>query len=229
MEKIKIWCCWIVLLINLVGLTISLSCSTVTLPSNSSTPSSPVESKPGTSNNEGLPPIKTYKDLDLLIDKNPASIDNSQFPITPVEDLRTTALPPQVDMKKYSLSIEGLVNNPLNLSYDAVLKYPSVSEVVLLICPDTFVDNAEWTGVPLSTFLTEAGIKPEATQIAFHAMDGYSNRIDLKDALKDGVLIAYKVNGQILPADHGYPLRLVAKGLYGGNWVKWIDRITVEK
>jgi DMSO/TMAO reductase YedYZ molybdopterin-dependent catalytic subunit len=229
MEKRKVWYTWLVVFSILAMLISVLSCSTVQRDPGSVLPTKPAESTPATTNNGGLPAIQTYQDLDVLKNDNPASIDNSKFPITPVEALHVTANPPQVDMTKYTLSVDGLVNNPLAFGYDALLKYPSVSEVVLLICPGAFVDNAEWTGVPLSTLLKEANLKPEVTQVAFHAMDGYKDIIALEDAQKDGVLLAYKVNGQILPQDHGYPVRLVVKGLYGSFWVKWVDRITIEK
>jgi DMSO/TMAO reductase YedYZ molybdopterin-dependent catalytic subunit len=172
--------------------------------------------------------IRTYKDLDTLANEDPAKIDNSNFPITPVEALRTTIESPPVDMAKYKLSVDGLVNSPISLSYDTILKEPVISEVVLLICPGVFVDNAEWTGVPVTTLLTEAGIKPEATQVTFYALDWYEYTFSLQDVRQDGVFLAHTVNGQTLPKDHGYPIRLVIKGKYGSNWVKWVNRLEIK-
>lgn len=228
MEKIKVWYLWLIVFSVLAILISVLSCSPFQPTPGSGLPTKPAESTPVAKSTGNLPTIRTYQDLNVLMSSNPASIDNSKFPITPVEALHLTGITPQMDMTKYTLTVGGLVNNPLVLNYDSLLKYPAISEVVLLICPDTFVDNAEWTGVPLSILLKEAGVKAEATQVAFHAMDGYSSRIVLEDAQKDGALLAYKVNGQILPEDHGYPIRLVVKGLFGSYWVKWVDRITIE-
>jgi len=130
-------------------------------------------------------------------------------------------------MADYRLTVDGLVEKPLTLTYDDIVASPSVTEVVLLICPLTFVDNAEWTGVPVSTLLAEAGLKSGATKVEFQALDGYQNVLTLEDVQKDGVFLAYKVDGQLLPLEHGYPLRLVAEGQYGSNWVKWITHIEV--
>jgi DMSO/TMAO reductase YedYZ molybdopterin-dependent catalytic subunit len=137
-------------------------------------------------------------------------------------------VPPDVDIATYTLSVDGLVDSPLALSYDAILKYPAVSEVVLLICPGNFANNAEWTGVPVTTFLAAAGIKPGASEVTFYAMDQYQRTFSLQDIQQDGVFLAYKVNGQVLPKEHGYPIRLVVKGVYGAEWVKWVDHIEVK-
>jgi len=167
-------------------------------------------------------------DVSALIDDNPAEVDNSDLPVTPVDQLHITGTAPEVNIADYRLTVDGLVEKPLTLTYDAVVAYPSVTEVVLLICPLTFVDNAEWTGVPVSTLLAEAGVKAGATKVAFQSLDGYQNVLSLEDVQQDGVFLAYKVDGQVLPAEHGYPLRLVVKGKYGANWVKWITSIEVQ-
>jgi DMSO/TMAO reductase YedYZ molybdopterin-dependent catalytic subunit len=154
-------------------------------------------------------------------------IEAYQLPITAVEDLGVTGITPEVDIESYHLTIDGMVESPLSLSYSDVMEYPAVSQVVILICPDAFVDNAEWTGVPVSTLLNEVGVKPEANKVAFYSIDGYQRTLPIKDVLKDGVFLAYKVNGQILPLEHGYPFRLVVKDMNGDNWIKWVDHIEV--
>jgi DMSO/TMAO reductase YedYZ molybdopterin-dependent catalytic subunit len=122
-----------------------------------------------------------------------------------------------------------MVENPPSLSYEDILAYPPVTEVVLLICTFTFADNAEWTGVPLSTILDEAGIKPGARKVTFYAVDGFNISLPLETARQEGVFLAYDVNGQTLPPEHGFPLRLVVKGMFGTYWVKWLDRIEVSQ
>ena len=166
-------------------------------------------------------------DLSYLANSDPAEVDNSDLPVTPVDQLHITGTTPEVNMADYRLTVDGLVEKPLTLTYDDIVASPSVTEVVLLICPLTFVDNAEWTGVPVSTLLAEAGLKSGATKVEFQALDGYQNVLTLEDVQKDGVFLAYKVDGQLLPLEHGYPLRLVAEGQYGSNWVKWITHIEV--
>jgi DMSO/TMAO reductase YedYZ molybdopterin-dependent catalytic subunit len=192
------------------------------------TPSQSTELTTSPTTNGGLPPILTWQDLSALINSDPAHIDNSKFPITPVEQLGITENTADVDITQYTLSVDGLVDTPLALSYDDILKYSAVSEVVLLICPGTFADNAEWTGVPVTTLLIEAGIKSEASYVVFYAVDGYLQTSSLKDIQQDGVFLAYMVNGQILPKTHGYPIRLVMKGKYGSYWIKWVNRIEIK-
>ncbi len=97
-----------------------------------------------------------------------------------------------------------------------------------MICPGVFVDNARWAGVPLSLLLSSAGIKPGATTVAFYAAGRYTEVASLADAQSDAFYLAHTVNGQPLPVEHGYPLRLVERGRYGGRWAKWVERIEVR-
>ncbi len=177
------------------------------------------------------PPTTTepYAGLEHLIFEDPAEVDNSELQVTPTEYLHFTGFPPDsVNIEEYRLSITGLVDNPLELSYETILAYESVTEVVLLICPGFFVDNAQWTGVPLSTLLAEAGIQDEATEITFYAMDNYRRTLSLETVNREGVFLAYEVNGETLPLEHGYPLRLVVSKVFGYEWTKWINRIVIK-
>ena len=154
-------------------------------------------------------------------------MDNSNLPITPIEGIGVTAIPPDIDMSGYVLSVDGLVNTPLALNYQDLLQRPTVAEVLLLVCLGAFGANAQWTGVGVSDLLVEAGVKPEAAQIIVHAQDGVREVFDLADVEREGVFLAYEVDGQTLPKEHGYPVRLVVKGKYGYLWVKWVNRIEV--
>ena len=159
---------------------------------------------------------------------HPSEVDNSTLPITAVEDLHHTGRPQEYDINTYRLVVEGLVDTPLSLSYEDLLSRPEVTEEVLLICPGFFWDNAVWTGTPLRLILREAGLSPEASEVRFEAGDGYVRTMPLGDALGDGVFLAYEVNGETLPQDHGYPIRVVARHQYGYMWVKWLERIEVQ-
>jgi len=155
--------------------------------------------------------------------------DNSTLPVTPVEELHITGAAPEVNIEGYRLVVEGLVETPLSLTYEAILAYPTATEVVLLVCPGFFTDNAEWTGVPVTTLLAEAGIRPEASEVTFHALGSeYKVVLPLDVVQQDDVFLAHTVNGQVLPAKHGYPLRLVVKGNYGYDWIKWLNRIEIS-
>jgi DMSO/TMAO reductase YedYZ molybdopterin-dependent catalytic subunit len=174
------------------------------------------------------PAIENGPDLSYLIYKNPAEVDNSELPVTPTDKLHLTGKAPTVNIDEYWLSVNGTVENPLVLTYEDILAYPPITEVVLLICPYTFADNAEWTGAPLSIILDEASIRPGASKVTFYAVDGFNITLPLETVRQEGVFLAYEVNGQTLPPEHGYPMRLVVKGNFGSFWVKWLDRIEVS-
>ncbi len=206
-----------------LGVTLLLtSCAGIT---SSAIARTPAEPSPAAS---PVAVIATYEDLAQLINSDPAQIDNSNLPITPVDALHVTNAAPDIDLATYSLTVDGLVNRPLKLTYDAILAYPAVTQTTLLICQKSFADNADWTGVPLATILGQAGVEATATQLEVHAVDGFQLSIPLSVADVDGVLLAYGVNGQALPKEHGFPVRLVVKGQYGLYWVKWIDHIEVK-
>ena len=167
-------------------------------------------------------------DFSWLPSANPAEVDNSNLPITRIELLNITGSAPEVDIAQYRLTIDGLVDTKMVLDYDTLLRHPTVTEVVLLICFRSFADNAEWTGIPMTELLAEAGIKPQASELVFYALDGYKAVLSLEEVQRDGVFLAHTVNGQVLPEEHGFPLRWVVKGIYGNAWVKWVDRIEVR-
>jgi DMSO/TMAO reductase YedYZ molybdopterin-dependent catalytic subunit len=158
---------------------------------------------------------------------HPADVDNSTLPITPVEELHHTGRPQEYNIDTYRLVVDGLVENPLSLTYDEVLSFPQVTETVLLICRGVFWDNAEWTGTPLRLILEQAGVSAGASKVQLVGGDNYRKTLSLEDATADGVFLAYEVNGETLPPDHGYPFRLVARHQYGANWVKWVEHIEV--
>jgi hypothetical protein len=161
-----------------------------------------------------------------LIHMDPAEVGETNLPITPVESINRTGRPPEIDIENYRLVVDGAVENPLSLSYQDILAYPEKTDVALLICPGFFVDNAQWSGVPLSLILEEAKPKPGAKEVRFQA-GSYRRSLTLEEARREGTYLAHHVNGQVLPEKDGFPLRLVAEGEYGSRWVKWLERIEV--
>jgi hypothetical protein len=168
-------------------------------------------------------PMHTKEELIYL---DPAEVGETGLPITPIEKINRTGRSPEIDIEKYRLVVDGAVENPLSLSYEAIMAYPEKTDVVLLVCPGFFVDNAQWSGVPVSLILEEANPKPGAKEVRFHA-GSYRSILTLEEAQREGTYLAHHVNGQVLPEEHGFPLRLVAEGEYGSRWVKWLDRIEV--
>jgi DMSO/TMAO reductase YedYZ molybdopterin-dependent catalytic subunit len=164
-----------------------------------------------------------------LKNMNPAEIDNRNLDINPLEKFETMGpTDVAVDGKTYRLKITGAVNHPLSLSYDQILKFPSLTEPVLLICPGFFANNGRWTGVSLKTLLQEARVKKEATYLDIKGANEKGVRIPLKDLDRKKIFLAYRVNGETLPQKHGFPLRLVYEDAYGYDWVKYVEEVVVS-
>jgi sulfane dehydrogenase subunit SoxC len=160
---------------------------------------------------------------------------------------------PAVDPASWRLEIGGAVERPLGLSLDELMRRPAVTSRVLLECAGNgrarlvprpvsqpwlleAVGTAEWTGTPLAPLLAEAGISPEAVDVAFTGADhgvergveqDYARGLPLAEALRPETLLVWAMNGQPLPPQHGAPLRLVVPGWYGMAQVKWLTRIDV--
>ncbi len=166
---------------------------------------------------------------DQMINMNPAEIDNRNLDIDPLEGFGTMGPTDiSVDMKVYRLKVVGKVRQPLSLAYDQVLKYPSVTEDVLLLCSGFFANNGRWTGVPLRVLLQESQIEDEAKYIDIKGAQEKVVRISREDIDQKKIFLAYRVNDEPLPQRHGYPLRLVFEDAYGYDWVKFVDEIVVS-
>lgn len=164
-----------------------------------------------------------------LFNMNPAEIDSRNLEIDPLGQFGTMGpTDVAVDLKTYRLKVKGKVGRPLLLGYDEILKYPSITETVLLICPGFFSNNGRWKGVNLKILLQEAKVKKEAQYIDINGVHGKGVRIPLKALDQKRILLAYGVNGEPLPQKHGFPLRLVYEDAYGYDWVKYIDEIIVS-
>ncbi|MGH1492810.1 MAG: molybdopterin-dependent oxidoreductase [Acidimicrobiales bacterium] len=150
----------------------------------------------------------------------------------------TALTTPQVDPANWSLTIRGMVDNELTISYDDLLQRSETIAPVTLSCVSNdvggnLVGNAVWRGVPLSELLEEAGVQPGATQIASRSVDGWSCGFPTEAAF-DGrtAMVAIGMNDEPLPLRHGFPARLVVSGLYGyvsaTKWLKEIELTTIE-
>jgi DMSO/TMAO reductase YedYZ molybdopterin-dependent catalytic subunit len=173
---------------------------------------------------ESLP----IQDLSMYVNDDPSTVDNSKLPVTRTEDLHVTGAAPDVKIADYRLTVDGLVDRPLSLTLDEVKSYPAETQLVLLICQGVFVDNAVWAGVPVRALLAEAGVKPGAKMVYIYSVDGYVETLSLNKFESDDIFLAYSVNGDVLPKAHGFPLRLVAKGIHGDIWVKWVGHIEIK-
>ncbi len=160
---------------------------------------------------------------------------------------------PVVDIENWKLSVEGDgVEAPFSISYNDLLKLPMTSVTRYLECAhngSAFYDLlmnrrsegpqwhfggygiADWTGVRLADLLKRAKLNPQATDVVLTGLDGprYSRPLPVDKAMEDDTLLAYIMNGQILPLDHGFPLRAIVPGWVGAACIKWVTKITVSK
>jgi DMSO/TMAO reductase YedYZ molybdopterin-dependent catalytic subunit len=137
---------------------------------------------------------------------------------------------PIVDEKTWSLSVKGLVDNPLTISYEELKKMPSVEQYATLECVSNkiggdLISTALWKGVRLKEILDRAIVKEGAKYIAFRCSDGYDVGIPLDRGLMDGTMLAYDMNLSPLTTKHGFPVRAIVPGLYGMMNPKWITEI----
>lgn len=150
---------------------------------------------------------------------------------------------PSISEDAWRLEIRGLVSNPLRLSYSDLLLMPSVRRPSTLECAGNTpggggVGTAVWSGLPLGELLQQAGLKPGPTTIVFHGADSgegenvppgthFARAIPLEKAMDPATLLAYEMNGEPLPAQHGFPLRALVPGWYGMDSVKWLTSIEI--
>ena len=152
----------------------------------------------------------------------------------------------RVDGARWRLSIDGLVERPFELDYDALTGLAATEVTAVLECfgnpvePDVAtrrVGNVVWRGVPLAELLRRAGVRPEARLVCAEGLDSgrfagvdsdrYIKDVPLARALEPDVLVAWAMNGTPLSAEHGFPARLFVPGYFGTNHVKWLSRITL--
>ncbi len=162
---------------------------------------------------------------------------------------------PLLDLASWRLEVRGRIDRPLSLSLRDLQNLPSQSLVVTLECagngrsqltppisgePWRFgaVSTAEWTGVPLVEVLSRAGIQPGAREVLFRGADGggvdgradlirFERSLKIDEARASQAVLAYAMNGEPLPVQHGHPLRLIVPGWYAVASVKWLTEIEV--
>ncbi|MDJ0656219.1 MAG: sulfite dehydrogenase [Xanthomonadales bacterium] len=153
---------------------------------------------------------------------------------------------PEIEPQKHRLMIHGMVDRPLILSMDDLMRFPSTSMIRFLECPANggmewrgaqmdklqfthgMLACAEWTGVLLSTILQEVGVQKGASWILAEGADGahMARSIPMDKALDDA-LIVYAQNGEALRPEQGYPVRLINPGWEGNTCIKWLRRLEI--
>jgi DMSO/TMAO reductase YedYZ molybdopterin-dependent catalytic subunit len=141
---------------------------------------------------------------------------------------------PKIDAS-WRLTVDGAVATPLSLDLAALEQYPKITKMATLECnlpggTTLLVGNAVWAGVSLKALIEAAGPVPGAASVRFYAADEYTlGDYSLASLLsEDAIILAYEMNGQTLPLNQGFPLRLVVPGAGGFNWVQWLRRIEIS-
>ena len=155
--------------------------------------------------------------------------------VTPNSDfyrIDTALVVPSVDVDNWTLDISGMVDSPYSMNFRELIGMGLVETPVTLSCVSNrvggnLVDNAVWRGVPLDEVLNRAGVQRGATQIVGRSVDNWNSGFPTEYAF-DGrqALVAVAMNGEPLPREHGFPVRLVIAGLYGYvSATKWLEEI----
>jgi len=130
---------------------------------------------------------------------------------------------PKVDLATWTFTLDGLVVEPRTLTYDHVKALPrkTVASDVHCVTRWSLLDST-WEGVPVSEVMKLVELKPEATHVMVHGEHGYTTNLSLDDFLRDENMLVDKRNGEPIPAEHGWPLRLFVPHLYFWKSAKWV-------
>ena len=185
-------------------------------------------------------------------------LENMRGTLTPnsLFFVRNNSMSVDVDADSWRLSVEGdAVASPLEFSYDRIRNLPSRTVVSYLECAGNHrvmfdrvkgraakgtqwgtgaVGNGEWTGVSLRDVLELSGISGDAVSVLMIGLDakspegGFRRVLPVEKAMHPDTLLAFALNGETLPRDHGYPLRALVPGWVGSSSIKWLSRIVVS-
>jgi DMSO/TMAO reductase YedYZ molybdopterin-dependent catalytic subunit len=165
---------------------------------------------------------------------NLASVEVREYQgqnLSSVNDVRENSIngPQTIDADSYRLSVSGLVQNQSEYTYDQVIgNHNLYKKVVTLDCVEGWSVKILWEGVLIKDLLNEAGVLPDAKVVIFHAYDGYTTSLPVEYILNNDIIMAYKMNDVVLPAERGFPFQLVAESKWGYKWIKWITEIEVS-
>jgi DMSO/TMAO reductase YedYZ molybdopterin-dependent catalytic subunit len=174
-----------------------------------------------------LPPLAAGTDL-AIPGLGPIVTPNPDF-----YRIDTSLLTPRLDAATWRLTVTGMVDRSLTLTYDDLLALPLHEQYVTIACVSNevggnLVGNALWTGARLRDVLDTAGVQPGATQLIGRSFDGWTAGVPTEWVMTDEreALIAVAMNGEPLPTEHGFPARLIIPGLFGYvSATKWLTEI----
>jgi DMSO/TMAO reductase YedYZ molybdopterin-dependent catalytic subunit len=133
---------------------------------------------------------------------------------------------PAIDLVAWRFRTSGLVERPLDLAWHAFRALPTVRTVTDFHCVTSWsrLDN-HWEGVAARTVLERTGVRPSATHVLVHGLDGYATNLPLAALTDDDVLFAWEWEGRPLEPEHGAPLRLIVPKRYAWKSAKWVSAV----
>ncbi|MBD3286281.1 molybdopterin-dependent oxidoreductase [candidate division WOR-3 bacterium] len=135
----------------------------------------------------------------------------------------------KVDTSDYRLEITGLVDTALSYTYGEVLgNFTSCEKVIRMKCVEGWALKLLWEGVKVTDLLASAGVSESAKTVIFHSTDGYTTSLPLSYVKEKDLLLAFKINGIVLPPRQGFPFMLAAEGKWGYKWARWVERIELS-
>ena len=150
--------------------------------------------------------------------------------LSSIQDFRENSIkgPQYINKKNYTLQITGLIQIPINYTYNETLNiFKTYKKVVTLNCVEGWDVKILWEGILIKDILEKSKQTPDATTIIFHAYDGYTTSLPIDYIINNKILLAYKINNVTLPPERGWPYQLVAESKWGYKWIKWITEIEV--
>ena len=137
---------------------------------------------------------------------------------------------PNVERRLWRLEVTGMVESPQSFSYEALTAMAATTQETTLRCISNqtgggLMSNAAWKGVPLKSLIEAARPKGTVLEVILHGADNYTDTVAFEKAMNPTTLAAFEMNGEPLPFNHGYPVRVIVPGLYGEKNVKWVTRI----
>jgi DMSO/TMAO reductase YedYZ molybdopterin-dependent catalytic subunit len=180
------------------------------------------------------PKITPVAEGTALPDPKWGKVTFDQMIYTDVEQLYITQYDynntPEVDAAAWNLKVDGLVENPFNLTLDDIKALPVYEDVRALECISdpvggNLIGNMTWKGIHFEEILKRANLKSTVNHVRFEAADGYSTSVTLDWMTQPNVMLAYEMNGKPLTTVHGFPLRLHIPGLYGQKMPRWLTHI----
>jgi DMSO/TMAO reductase YedYZ molybdopterin-dependent catalytic subunit len=183
------------------------------------------------------------RDVKLVAPSEPATIpDRGPFPdvaglspeVTSAADhyvVDINFLKPSVEAEGWTLTVKGLIDNPLQLDFSSLQRrFEIVEDYSVLTCVSNevggpLVGHSKWQGVRLRDVLEEARVRAGTVDVSFKAADGYTDSIPLAVAMDPAVIVAVAQNGEPLTQEHGFPCRVRIPAIYGMKNVKWLEEI----